>query len=78
MAVSNIATDLHQWAVMLAPPAVWGRLRWTRTWDSVSGSPGSAEITVTTVPLDQVKTDPRQAVKFLGIWVANALFNRQL
>ena len=29
-----------------------------------SGGAGSAEITVTTVPLDQVKTDPRQAVNF--------------
>jgi len=29
-----------------------------------SGAAGSAEITVMTVPLDQVKTDPRQAVNF--------------
>jgi hypothetical protein len=29
-----------------------------------SGAAGSADITVTTVPLDQVKTDPRQAVNF--------------
>ncbi len=33
---------------------------------SGSGAPGSAEITITTVPLDQVKTDPRQAVNFAG------------
>jgi RoxA-like, cytochrome c-like len=29
-----------------------------------SGAAGSADITVTTVPLDQIKTDPRQAVNF--------------
>jgi mono/diheme cytochrome c family protein len=29
-----------------------------------SGAAGSADITVTTVPLDEVKTDPRQAVNF--------------
>jgi len=29
-----------------------------------SGAAGSAEISVTTVPLDQIKTDPRQAVIF--------------
>jgi hypothetical protein len=31
---------------------------------SGSGAPGSTGITVTTVPLDQVKTDPRQATNF--------------
>jgi len=31
---------------------------------SGSGGPGSTGITVTTVPLDQVKTDPRQATNF--------------